>query len=119
MSGDGIVYKIVSRSEWEAACREGAFAGSADDARDGFIHLSTAEQVAGTAARHFRGCADLLLVALDAARLSAPLRWEVSRGGALFPHLYGRMETDAAIRVLSLTLDASGVPVVPEGLARC
>ena len=82
------VFKLVDRASWEAAAPSGAFDGSAADARDGFIHFSTAEQVRETAARHFAGQSDLLLVAVAAASLGDALRWEPSRGGALFPHLY-------------------------------
>ena len=82
------VFKLVDRASWQAAVPSGSFDGSAADARDGFIHFSTAEQVGETAARHFAGQADLLLVAVAAASLGDALRWEPSRGGALFPHLY-------------------------------
>ncbi|MFI5345018.1 MAG: DUF952 domain-containing protein [Elusimicrobiota bacterium] len=79
----------MSATEWETARASGAFAGSAHDVRDGFIHFSTAEQLAETAAKHYAGRTDLLVLTVDAAALTAPLKWEPSRGGALFPHLYG------------------------------
>ena len=110
---DTIVYKILDAADWRSAAASGSYTGSADDARDGFVHLSTAGQLAGTAAKWFRGRADLVLVALDVGRLGAALRWEPSRGGALFPHLYGALDVAAAISVQPMTLDAEGIPVVP------
>jgi uncharacterized protein (DUF952 family) len=83
------IYKIGSASLWRAAEKAGVFHGSEDDRRDGFIHFSTADQVEETAAKHFAGQADLLLIAVDSAKLGDALKWEPSRGGALFPHLYG------------------------------
>jgi uncharacterized protein (DUF952 family) len=111
-----IVYKILSDAEWREALRRGSYAGSADDHRDGFIHLSTADQLAGTAAKHFRGRTDLVLVALDAGRLGSALRWETSRGDALFPHLYAPLDPSAAIGVHPLPLGPDGVPAMPAGL---
>jgi len=113
------VFKVVSRTAWEDACRRGAFAGSADDRRDGFIHLSQVHQLAGTLARHFRGEHDLVLVEFDAAALGSALRWEPSRGGDLFPHLYGELPAAAAVSVRALVLDAKGVPIVPEDICQC
>ena len=89
------VFKVATRAAWEDACRRGAFAGSADDRRDGFIHLSVEHQLAGTLARHFRGARDLVLVEFDAAALGSALRWEPSRGGDLFPHLYAELADGA------------------------
>lgn len=82
------VYKILRSAEWDAFDAAGVFEGSPDDRRDGFIHLSAADQVEATRARHFAGEAGLWRLALDAAALGDALRWEVSRGGAAFPHLY-------------------------------
>ncbi len=84
-----LVYKIVPAALWREAERSGAFPGSPVDQRDGFIHFSTAEQLADTALKHFAGQRDLLLVTVDAERLD--LRWEQARGGQLFPHLYGAL----------------------------
>ncbi len=97
-----LIYKILPRAEWEAACAKGLFEGSAIDLKDGFIHFSAADQWAETLARHFAGQPDLLLVAVDADALGPELKWEVSRGGALFPHLYGAMPTDLAVSVVSV-----------------
>jgi uncharacterized protein (DUF952 family) len=86
------VYKIISAADWAAARRAGRMEGSDVDRRDGFIHLSTGAQAPGTFRRHFRGQQGLLILALDADRLGPALRWEVSRGGELFPHLYGPLD---------------------------
>ncbi len=108
------VYKVVTREAWEDACRLGAFGGSDDDLNDGFIHLSAAHQLAGTLAKHFKGQTDLVLITLDADALGDKLKWEPSRGGDLFPHLYGALPTAAARNVRTLKSDAGGVPILPE-----
>jgi uncharacterized protein (DUF952 family) len=92
-----LVYKICARAEWDAAVAAGEYVGSADDARDGFIHFSTAEQVEATAAKYFAGRSDLVLIEVDAAQLGPELRFEPSRGGALFPHLYGALPLTAVV----------------------
>jgi len=112
-----IIYKICTSTEWRDAERAGVYSGSAVDRRDGFIHFSTAEQAAETAAKHFAGQRDLMLVSVDVAALGDRLKWEPSRGGALFPHLYGGLELAAARRVEPLPLDASGRHVFPKSLA--
>ena len=98
------IYKIVPIELWREAERDGVFCGSPVDVKDGFIHFSTAAQVAETAAKHFAGQRDLLLLHVDAGRLGARLKWEPSRGGALFPHLYGALDAAAVIRVDALPL---------------
>jgi uncharacterized protein (DUF952 family) len=108
-----IVYKICTASEWRDAERAGVYRGSAVDRNDGFIHFSTAEQAAETAAKWFAGQRDLVLVAVDADALDK-LKWEPSRGGALFPHLYGDLEVKAVLRVDPLPLDASGRHAFPR-----
>lgn len=108
------IYKICPAAAWREAERQGAYRGSADDARDGFIHFSTAAQVAGTAAKHFAGQDDLVLVAVQAEALGAALRWEPSRGGDLFPHLYAELSPGVAIRVMALPLGADGSHQIPE-----
>lgn len=105
-----LVYKIVDEQEWRQAQRGGSYQGSEDDRRDGFIHLSFAEQVAGTAARHFKNRCGLLVVAFQVDSLGDALRFEPSRGGALFPHLYADLPTSAAIWERPMTLDTDGVP---------
>jgi len=107
------IYKIVPTDLWRAAERDGVFHGSPVDLQDGFIHFSTAAQAAETVAKHFRGQTDLLLVFVDADMLGDALKWEPSRGGALFPHLYGALALSAVTRVMPLPLDASGVHKFP------
>lgn len=97
------IYKICPASAWRDAQRAGIYRGSADDTRDGFIHFSTAAQVTETARKHFAGQTDLLLIAVDADALGAALRFEPSRGGELFPHLYGPLDLGAVIEVTHLT----------------
>ena len=109
-----LVFKIVDRAAWEARPEGAPFVGSAVDLRDGFIHLSSAAQVAGTAARHFAAQPDLLLVAVDAAALGGALRWEPSRDGEAFPHLYGPLPPAAVRWTAALPLDAAGVHVFPR-----
>ncbi|MGI9408142.1 MAG: DUF952 domain-containing protein [Hyphomicrobiaceae bacterium] len=114
-----MVVKILrpdEAAEFEAA---GTFAGSPDDRRDGFIHLSRPEQVAGSLAKHFGGEDKLTLVPFDATALGDGLRWEVSRGGALFPHFYGVLQRNLALRMVVVSLDETGTHVIPEGAFRC
>jgi uncharacterized protein (DUF952 family) len=103
-----IVYKICPAALWRAAERTGVFRGSEVDRRDGFIHFSSAEQAAETAAKHFAGQRDLVLLRVDAASLSDRLKWEPSRGGALFPHLYGDLDLKAITQVEPLPLGPDG-----------
>jgi uncharacterized protein (DUF952 family) len=110
------LYRIVTTSDWERARQEGAFHGSAHDQRDGYIHFSAAHQLAETAAKHYAGQTDLLLLYVCEEQFAAApdvLRWEVSRGGDRFPHLYGPLPTTAVQRVESLPLDAQGKHVFP------
>ncbi|MBS7538517.1 DUF952 domain-containing protein [Ancylobacter lacus] len=110
-----ILFKICPRALWQAAERLGRFEGAPVDIADGFIHFSTARQVEETAARHFRGQDDLLLVAIATAALDpAALRWELSRGGDLFPHLYAELPLAAVRWVRPLPLGADGRHVFPE-----
>jgi uncharacterized protein (DUF952 family) len=108
------IYKILPATLWRDAKRQGVFDGSAVDRKDGFIHFSTAQQVAETAAKHFAGERDLVLLQVDVARLGARLKWEPSRGDALFPHLYGALELTAVIRVDPLPLSSDGRHQFPE-----
>ncbi|MER9960070.1 DUF952 domain-containing protein [Mesorhizobium sp. M0045] len=103
-----IIYKIVPEALWREAEREGRFTGAPIDVADGFIHFSAAGQVRETAAKHFAGQGGLLLVAIDGARLGDALKYEVSRGGALFPHLYDALGLDAVVSVQALPLGADG-----------
>jgi uncharacterized protein (DUF952 family) len=103
-----IVYKIVATEEWGEAEAAGAFTGAAIDRADGFIHFSTAEQAPETAAKWFAGRGDLTLAAIDADALGDDLRWEPSRGGALFPHLYAGLPMSAVVWSRLLPLGADG-----------
>jgi beta-hydroxylase len=102
-----IAFKILSRADWRAALAEGRYDGSAADRADGYIHLSAADQLEATAAKHYAGQADLMLVEVDLTALGDALIWEPSRGGALFPHIYGPLPVAAtrAARALSVTAD--------------
>lgn len=102
------IYKIATRAEWDAAERAGRFDGAPVDLQDGYIHFSTAAQVRETAKRHFAGLGDLVLVEVDAAALGAALKYEPSRGGQLFPHLYASLPTTAARRIWPLPARPSG-----------
>jgi uncharacterized protein (DUF952 family) len=102
MPSSSIVYKITPRAEWESAQREGVYRGSKDDLRDGFIHFSTKSQVSTTLLRHFSGQHDLLLISFDAARLGEALRFEVSRDGQQFPHLYGPLDPSLALEIVDI-----------------
>lgn len=104
------VYKILSRAEWAKAKDDGVFNGAAVDRRDGYIHLSTAAQAGETARLHFAGQSDLTLLTLEAERLGVALRWEVSRGGQLFPHLYGPLYAADVEAQRDLSLNAAGWP---------
>lgn len=111
------IYKICPEALWREAEEAGVFRGAAIDLSDGFIHFSTSDQVRETASRHFAGQAGLLLAAVDAAKLGDALKYEVSRGGALFPHLYAALDLTAVRWVKPLPLDGSGVhqfPVLEE-----
>jgi len=108
-----LIYKIVPVALWRAAERAGVFHGAPVDRRDGYIHLSTAAQVRETASRHFSGQVDLLLVAYDGADLGTALKWEPSRGGALFPHFYGTLDPRAARWIKPLPLGRDGTHVFP------
>ncbi len=103
-----LVFKILSTDEWRAAERAGVFEGAAIDRADGFIHFSTAAQAAETAAKWFAGRDDLTLAAIDGDALGAALRWEPSRGGALFPHLYGPLPIRAVVWSRPLPLGRDG-----------
>ena len=109
-----VLYKIMSRQEWETAQAKGIYEGSEVYRRDGFIHLSAAHQVRATAQKHFSGKADLLLVSVAEEALSPNLKWEVSRGGDLFPHVYGTLPLSAISEVNPLPL-VNGVHRFPAG----
>ena len=101
------VFKICPAADWRTAIEEGVYLGSSVDRRDGFIHLSTNDQLAETRRRHFAGQRDLVLVELDPRDLGAKLRWEPSRGGELFPHLYGPLPVHLARRISPLDTEGA------------
>jgi len=110
-----LILKILRRPEWDAFRAAGETLGAAVDLADGYIHFSTAAQVAETAAKWFGAESDLVLVAFDADRLGPALKWEPSRGGQLFPHLYRALRLDEVVWDKSLPLGATG-HIFPEGL---
>ncbi|GLS45811.1 DUF952 domain-containing protein [Methylobacterium brachythecii] len=113
-----LVYKICPRALWREAEAAGRFVGAPVDQADGFIHFSTAAQAAETAARHFAGIDDLLLVAVESGALGEALRFEPSRGGDLFPHLYGDLPLSAVRSVEPLPLGPDGRHVFPDALTQ-
>lgn len=109
-----VIYKIVTEDLWLDARGKGVFDGAGIDLDDGYIHLSTATQARGTADKYFPGQTGLLLVAIDVDRLGDALRWEPSRGGELFPHLYASLTFDAVLWEKPLTIGADGRHLFPE-----
>ena len=113
------VFKVTTRAAWESARATGVLAASADDERDGFMHLSAAHQLAGTLDKHFKGKNDLVILEVDAKALGEDLRWEPSRGGDFFPHLYAPLPTSAVRAAVPLELDANGAHILPQGVRQC
>lgn len=109
-----IAFKILSRADWRAAVAAGRYDGSAVDLADGYIHLSTADQLEATAAKHYAGQADLMLIEVDLTALGDALIWEPSRGGALFPHIYGPLPVAATRAAHALSVTADGRMIVEE-----
>jgi uncharacterized protein (DUF952 family) len=107
-----LIYKILPASEWREAKAKGVFEGSAIDLTDGYIHFSTAGQAQETARRYFKDRADLMLLAVRTEGLGEALKWEASRGGDLFPHLYAPLAISAVVDAQVLELDDDGVPVL-------
>ncbi|MCA2013065.1 DUF952 domain-containing protein [Pararhodobacter sp. CCB-MM2] len=110
-----LVYKIFRRPEWDALVAAGRTAGAPVDLADGYVHMSTPTQVVETAAKHFAGESDLVLLAIETEALGPALKWEPSRGGALFPHLYRELTLDDVVWDKSLPLGAAG-HIFPEGV---
>ena len=111
-----LIYKIHPASSWAEAEKAGSFAGAPIDLADGYIHFSTAEQARETAAKHFAGQEGLLLIAVEAEALGDALRWEPSRGGALFPHLYAPLDLASVRWIMPLALGADGKHLFPEDM---
>jgi uncharacterized protein (DUF952 family) len=114
-----IVYKIATVLDWRQARSTGFYAGSADDIRDGFIHLSSRFQLAGTLEKHFRGKTDLVLIAFEADKLAPGLKWEPSRGGALFPHFYGHLSVSDALWERTLDTGPNGDFLIQDEWFTC
>ena len=108
------IYKILAADDWRAAQAQGSFAGSGVDLADGYIHFSTAAQAQQTAAKHFAGQAGLVVLEIEADDLGEAIRWEPSRGGALFPHLYGVLDVRHVRAVTEAPLGADGAPQVGD-----
>ena len=110
-----LIFHVCKKADWEAAQASGApYGGSADDLRDGFIHFSAADQLEASVAKHRAGQTGLLLLAVDPERLGNALKWEPSRGGALFPHLYGSLSPKAVVWARDLPLGPEGRHVFPD-----
>ena len=113
-----LIYTLIREADWRAAEAAGAYHGSSDDRRDGFLHFSTAAQLRASAAKHRAGVSDLWMIEADAAALGAALKWEPASGGSrpgLFPHLYGALPVAAVLSVTRLPLRADGTHEFPEG----
>ncbi len=116
---EAVIYTLVRAGDWRAAEAAGAYAGSADDARDGFLHFSTAAQLRASAAKHRAGVPDLVMVEADARALGDALRWEPAAGGSrpgLFPHLYAPLPLAAVTRAVALPLGADGRHGFPDDI---
>lgn len=109
-----VIFHMCRRDEWTAALKTGVYEGSSQDRADGFIHFSDGTQVRASAARHRAGQTGLVLLVVDSGRLGAALRWEPSRGGALFPHLYGPLNVTDVAAVHDLPLGPDGAHVFPD-----
>lgn len=109
----GLIFHLCRQDEWEEARSRGAYAGSSQDRQDGFIHFSTAEQLPGSARKHRAGQPNMVLLAVDPTPLGNALRWEPSRSGALFPHLYGPLPVCAVRWTKDLPLGPDGIHILP------
>ncbi len=109
-----LIYHMCRVDEWADAEKSGSYPGSSQDQADGFIHFSTATQVRTSAAKHRAGQDGLVLLEVDTEKLGPALKWEASRGGALFPHLYGPLRTDAIENTVPLLLGDDGLHIFPE-----
>lgn len=117
MTVAGIIYRVVTAAEWAEIQRVGAYEGAAHDKADGFIHFSTGAQLRETLRLHYARLPNLMLLAVVTESVARDLKWEPSRGGDLFPHLFARLPRDLISEVLPLALGADGLHVVPERIA--
>jgi len=108
-------FKILTREQWDQFRADSVFTGAPVDLADGYIHLSARDQVAETAAKHFAGQGDLVLAMVDLSALGDTIKWEPSRGGALFPHIYGTLPMNAVTTKATIRLDADGTHIFPAG----
>lgn len=115
MTQPQIAYKVLTAPQLAQLLEEGIFAGSFADLADGFIHLSTADQLPGTLDKHFAGHADVHLAAIDLAALGDAVRWEPSRGGDLFPHVYAPLPLAAVLAHAPLAREENGQLILPKG----
>ena len=111
---DSVIFKVLSVDQWKIAEDQGEFHGAAIDLSDGYIHFSTPEQVQETVAKHFAGQPDLMLIGVDPSKLGDKLKWEPSRGGDLFPHLYSSLKLDCVVSVDELKLGKDGQHIFPQ-----
>jgi uncharacterized protein (DUF952 family) len=111
-----MIYKILRRREWEEAQAKGVFSGSADDIRDGFLHFSAAHQVRATYDKYFAAESDLVLLAVEEVKLGEALKWEVSRGGAEFPHLYAALSLQSVDWIKDICVNAEGRAIFPDSI---
>jgi uncharacterized protein (DUF952 family) len=125
MASNRTIYKLMTRGEWEAARATGSYRGSAHDLRDGYIHFSTAAQLGETARKYFSGVPGLILLTIDvealeraSPSLGEKLRWEPSRGGDLFPHLYAELPASAVRNAVAIALAGDGTPLIPEDITQ-
>ena len=118
MSHPDLAYKILSRADWQLLVAEGRYEGSPVDLADGYIHLSAQDQLAGTAAKHYAGQSDLMLVEVNLPVLGDDLVWEESRGGALFPHIYAPLPLSATVSVRPLSVTAEGEMILGDDAPR-
>lgn len=109
-----VIYKISPRAPWESAATQGVFTGAPIDVADGFIHFSTAEQAQETLNKHFNGQDDLVLAAIETSPLGDALKWERSRGDALFPHLYAPLEMAHVLWTRPIIMAADGTHTLPD-----
>jgi len=111
-----MIYHLARKAEWDSSTETGIYQGTAEDRADGFLHFSTADQIAESARKHRAGERDLVLLFVDESTLDDKLVWEPSRGGQLFPHLYASLSVSAVVKTADLPLDESGTHIFPEDM---